>query len=231
MTMVEIIIGSLIAVVIFVIGVIVGLYINQRPKAGGRHRQPARTVPPQRIRLDDRRHLSQEGLDEFRRDFRESMESHDSSRMDLLRDYVDETVNGSPDEEGDKLPPEEPVSDLREYYDTHSTAKSMKEGHWEGLSGSLEPEPKPVVLRPEETSSSLLGLSEGAIKPTAKLKPVFGETERLEYDPEDYEEPLICQPCTRPLAKGETFWAVSLPEEGDGVFIPICDECEAKSHG
>jgi hypothetical protein len=201
MTVVEIIIVSLTAVLIFVIGATVGLYINHRSSSAGRHRQATPTALP--LRFDDRKHLSQEGLDDFQRDLKETMDRpHNAQRIDLLRDYVD----------------------------SNSATDQMEEGHWEGMSGDLKPKSEPQSLRPEETSSSLLGLSGGAIKPTGSVKPVFGETEHLTYDPEDYEGPLICQSCKRSLVKGETFWAVSLPEEGDGVFIPICDKCEAKSH-
>jgi len=192
----------------FGFGMLTGLYVSSHSVSTAKHRQPVNPrpvlMPGERVRLDDRLHLSQEGLDEFQRDFKEAMDRpHSARRINLLRDYVD----------------------------NNSTVEEMEKGHWEGLSGDLKPEPEPKILRPEETSSSLLGLSQGEIRPTAGLKPVFGETEHLEYDPEDYEEPLICQPCKRPLVKGETFWTVALPEEGEGVFIPICDECEAKSHG
>lgn len=251
MTMIEILVGALIILAIFFVGVFVGTYINRPSQAGGRHRRLSAAqaaLPPSehRIKFDERQHISQQGLDDFRRGMAESMEKTDFSRIELLRDYVDEATANLPGEERDLSPEDvaqlkidlEQAADshtrhevLRQYYDSHSTAEEMENGHWEGLSGSLEPEPEPKVLRPEETSSSLLGLSQGDIRPTGGLKPVFGETEHLKYDPEDYEEPLICQPCKRTLVKGETFWAVSLPEEGEGVFIPICDDCEAKSHG
>jgi hypothetical protein len=202
----------------FGFGVLTGLYFSSHSVSTAKHRQP---VSPRPVLMPPT-----------------------PTKEQSTKDYIDSMVSG--DEEGDDLPPvdleglKQALQQsspnfrhevLRDYYDTHSTAGEMENGHWEGLSGSLEDEQEPKALRPEETSSPLLGLAQGDIRPTGGLKPVFGETEHLKYDPEDYEEPLICQPCKRTLVKGETFWAVSLPEEGEGVFIPICDECEAKSHG
>lgn len=201
----------------FGFGVLTGLYLSSHSVGTAKHRQPVNPRPvlmpparvedtPTKLYVDKGEQpwdLPPEDLEQFKEDLERATREGDPSRIQFLR----------------------------EHFDTHSTAERMEEGHWEGLSGSLEPDPEPKVLRPEETSSSLLGLSQSDIRPTGGLKPVFGETEHLEYDPEDYEEPLICQPCKRTLVKGETFWAVSLPEEGEGVFIPICDDCEAKSHG
>jgi hypothetical protein len=206
----------------FAFGVLVGLYPSTKSVGTGRHRKP---VDPRPVLMPSSRDEGQPAEDS--REVQRLRLDEDTQPWKPTPEDLEEFSRGL--DAAWRSP--QSFTALRDHYDNHSTVGEMDKGHWEPVSGSLESDPRPKVLRPEETSSSLLGLSGGTIRPTANLKPVFGETEHLAYDPEDYEEPLICQPCKRSLVKGETFWTVALPEEGEGVFIPICDECEAKSHG
>jgi hypothetical protein len=197
MTTPDMVVGALILIGVFCVGIVVGVYIGRAP--GGRHRlgnrSSAKSSAP--VRPDPASwHVPPEELERFKRDLDEAMANAGASRL----------------------------HSLREHYDTNSTAEQMENGHWEGLSGTLELQQPTLDAHPLPAAGSALGSIQGPVRP------VFGKTEHVMYDPEGYEGPLACNNCRTPLIKGQMFWSISLPEEGEDIILPICDPCEAHTH-
>lgn len=222
MTTQDMIVGGLILIGVFCVGIVVGIYIGHAP--GGRHRlgNRSKSSVPLPVRPDPASewHVSPEELEKFKRDLDETMADGGVSKIHLLR----------------------------EHYDTNSTAEQMGSGHWEvpqedlagyepgfkdrlddpmswrPLSGSLELQQPTLEAHPLPAVGPALGSIQGPVRP------VFGKTEHVMYDPDEYEGPLACNNCRTPLIKGQMFWSISLPEEGEDVILPICTPCEANTH-
>jgi hypothetical protein len=204
MTTTDMVVATLLLVAAFCVGIVVGTYINRMPLGGGKHRLGSknRGAKPSTSSQDQPGPLLTWNQER-------GFSPEDAKKFDqALQEWKSQ-----------------PLRPLQERFDTYPTAERTDNGHWEGLSGTLELQQPTLDIHPLPAAGSALGSIHSSVRP------VFGKTEHVMYDPDEYEGALACNNCRTPLIKGQMFWSISLPEEGEGVILPICDPCEANSHG
>lgn len=239
MTTTDMVVASLILVAVFCIGILVGAYLNRMPSiGGGKHRldnrPPALPLPatppeeqPAKEYVDQQRPQSawEQAVASWRATAAQPIDwgLTEEEKNRPLDSKIVEAYHDPMLQEKLRMDPDY-LRKIRDHVDNNSTVEEMENGHWEGLSGTLELQQPTLDIHPLPAAGSALGSIHGPVRP------VFGKTEHVRYDPNEYEGPLACNTCRTPLIKGQMFWSISLPEEGDDVILPICDPCEATTH-
>lgn len=83
------------------------------------------------------------------------------------------------------------------------------------------------MLRPKEPEQ--IELADGRVMDAVQARIIgsfhWGESKRVQYNPDDYEEPLHCLSCQRPILPKQHFWETPLINSG-GLSFQTCLSCQ-----